>query len=42
VVEETLSRSADANASSDTLDGVLAADGRARALAGDIARAVLN
>jgi 1-deoxy-D-xylulose-5-phosphate reductoisomerase len=42
VVEETLSRSADANASADTLDGVLAADGRARALAGEIARATAN
>jgi 1-deoxy-D-xylulose-5-phosphate reductoisomerase len=42
VVEETLSRSADANASADTLDGVLAADGRARELAGGICRAIVN
>jgi 1-deoxy-D-xylulose-5-phosphate reductoisomerase len=42
VVEETLSRSADANSSSDTLDGVLAADGRARELAGGICRTIVN
>jgi 1-deoxy-D-xylulose-5-phosphate reductoisomerase len=42
VVEETLSQSAEANTPADTLDGVLAADGRARELAGAIARRVVN
>ncbi len=42
VVETTLSQSPEANTTADTLDAVLAADGRARALAGDICRRVVN
>jgi len=42
VVEETLSQSPEANTPADTLDGVLAADGRARALAAGICRRLVN
>ncbi|MEI9993325.1 MAG: 1-deoxy-D-xylulose-5-phosphate reductoisomerase [Rhizomicrobium sp.] len=42
VVETTLNESAEGNSSADTLDGVLAADARARELAGDICRRVVN
>jgi 1-deoxy-D-xylulose-5-phosphate reductoisomerase len=42
VVETTLAESPEANAPCDTLDGVLAADARARALAGDVCRRVVN
>ena len=42
VVESTLNESPNANASVDTLDGVLAIDARARELAGDICRRVVN
>ncbi len=42
VVETTLEESAEANAPADTLDGVLAADGRARERAGSICRRFVN
>lgn len=42
VVETTLAESAQANAPCDTLEGVLAADARARAQAGAICRRVVN
>jgi 1-deoxy-D-xylulose-5-phosphate reductoisomerase len=42
VVESTLNESPNANASVDTLDGVLAIDARARELAADICRRVVN
>ena len=42
VVETTLAESAEANAPADTLDGVLAVDARARALAHSICRRVVN
>jgi 1-deoxy-D-xylulose-5-phosphate reductoisomerase len=42
VVESTLSESPNANASVDTLEGVLAIDGRARELAGQICHRVVN
>jgi len=42
VVEETLSQSPEANTPADTLDGVLAADARARELAAGICRRVVN
>jgi len=42
VVETTLSESPEANTAADTLDGVLAADARARERAGAICRRVVN
>jgi 1-deoxy-D-xylulose-5-phosphate reductoisomerase len=42
VVESTLNESPNANASVDTLDGVLAIDARARELAAGICRRVVN
>jgi 1-deoxy-D-xylulose-5-phosphate reductoisomerase len=42
VVEDTLSQSPEANTPADTLDGVLAADARARELAAGICRRVVN
>lgn len=42
VVETTLNESPNANASVDTLDGVLAVDARAREVAAGICRRVVN
>ncbi|HUO87875.1 MAG TPA: 1-deoxy-D-xylulose-5-phosphate reductoisomerase [Rhizomicrobium sp.] len=42
VVEETLAESPEANTTADTLDGVLAADARARDRADDVCRRVVN
>jgi 1-deoxy-D-xylulose-5-phosphate reductoisomerase len=42
VVESALSESPNANATVDTLDGVLAIDARARELAGQICHRVVN